>query len=87
MHENPAASGSVTSGSQCAQVRAEHVRTTGTVEAYDWPSTTPENGWDDEPCVCGHILLKLNFSVGGSLGDLVRSNRLIDFDPCWVEVG
>ncbi|PWW50238.1 hypothetical protein DFQ13_12414 [Actinokineospora spheciospongiae] len=35
----------------------------------------------------GHTPLKLNASVGGSLGDLVRSNRLIDFDPCWVEVG
>jgi hypothetical protein len=88
-YENPANSNEPEfDGDQCAQVTAVQVANpSNTNEAADWPTVTPINApTGAESCVRGHIPGKLNFSVGGSYGNLVRAARLIDNDPFWVKV-
>lgn len=87
-YENPANNGGITDGAQCVQVTAIQIdKPTGTNEAADWPSTvTLGTPTGQETCVRGHIPGKLNSSVGGSYGNLVRSNRLDDNDPFWMVV-
>jgi hypothetical protein len=89
-YENPANSGAIKSGSECAQVTAVQIANpTGNNEAADWPTVTPlQTPTKAELCARGHIPLNLNKSVGGSLGNFVQGSgqRLIDHDPFWVTV-
>jgi hypothetical protein len=76
----------VTSGAQCAQVTAIRTAATGTV-AQQWGKIsvigTPTG---NEKCVRGHIPSSLNSDIGGALGRLTQSQRLIDNDPYWLTV-
>jgi hypothetical protein len=77
----------VTSGSQCAQVKAVHTGTSGTNEAGDWNLVTVIGSPSGtEPCVRGHIPGKLNSLVGTAYSGLIGRDRLISKDPFWVSV-
>lgn len=76
----------VTTGADCAQVTANHTATTNTYEATDWSSVTVTATTGNNPCIRGHIPNLLNSHVGSEYSALIRTNRLIDKDPFWVEV-
>jgi hypothetical protein len=77
----------VTTGADCAQVTAQHTGTSGDDEPGDW-NTITEIGTPagSEPCVRGHVPLRLNTGVGGAYGRFSRNNRLLDKDPFYVQV-
>lgn len=77
----------VTSGADCAQVTAVQTGTSGAREAPDWSVTqVSRSPSGTEPCVRGHIPLKLNTGVGGAYGNLIQQNRMINTDAFWVQV-
>ncbi|MFI5591196.1 hypothetical protein ACIA5G_39520 [Amycolatopsis sp. NPDC051758] len=85
-YENPANTGAIQDGAECAQVTAVQTDNTG-VLATDWRDVTVlGNPTGAEKCVRGHIPLALNSAAGGDYGRLVTSARLIDNDPFWVAV-
>jgi hypothetical protein len=76
----------VTTGANCAQVTAVQTGKTGN-EPEDWPKVSPiGTSSGTEPCVRGHIPLKLNSGVGGAYISFCNSNRIVDKDAFWVSV-
>jgi hypothetical protein len=77
----------VTTGADCAQVKAVQTGTSGKDEAADWKEVTPiGTPTSSEPCVRGHIPGKLNSAVGGAYSSTIRANRLVSKDPFWLSV-
>ncbi|MEU0511631.1 hypothetical protein [Amycolatopsis sp. NPDC006125] len=85
--ENPASSGGIDDGAECAQLTAVQTGSTG-VLAADWSDVVPVGTpTRTELCVRAHVPSLLNYRAGSDFGNLVRGARLIDTDPFWVAVG
>jgi hypothetical protein len=68
-------------GAQCAEIKPYIDDVTGT-----WYIQLVNNVTFTERCVRGHVTLADNTDVGGDLGRFTQQQRLLDFDPYWVNV-